>query len=175
MHRAVFLDRDGVINRRAPQGQYITQWEDFELLPKVPAGIQLLNEANFAIIVVSNQRCVAKGLLTIQELEAIHQRMLHQLASSNARIDAVYYCPHDDVLACSCRKPAPGMLLLAAEEHSIDLSNSWMVGDSDSDVEAGKRAGSRTIRILRPESSPRTPADLTADSLYDAATRIASL
>jgi D-glycero-D-manno-heptose 1,7-bisphosphate phosphatase len=174
MQKAVFLDRDGVINRNAPEGQYITRWEDFEFLPKVADGIHLLHQANFAVIVVSNQRCVAKGLLAVQELEDMHRRMLDHLARSNAKIDAVYYCPHDNVPACPCRKPAPGMLLHAAQEQSIDLSRSWMVGDSDSDMEAGKSAGCRTVRILTPEPPPRTPADLTADSLYEAAVKITS-
>jgi D-glycero-D-manno-heptose 1,7-bisphosphate phosphatase len=94
MSRAAFLDRDGVINRKAPEGQYITRWEDFQFLPRVAEAITLLNRAGFSAIVVSNQRCVAKGLLTIAELESIHERMLAQLAASNAPLAGVYYCPH---------------------------------------------------------------------------------
>src|SRR6516225_930799 len=128
MRRAVFLDRDGVINRKAPEGQYVTRWQDFEFLPQVAEAIQLLNRAELAVIIVSNQRCVAKGLITTENLEAIHRRMLDQLAAVNARIKAVYYCPHDNTPPCSCRKPAAGMLVQAALDHSIDLSRSWMVG-----------------------------------------------
>ena len=176
MRSAVFLDRDGVINRKAPEGQYITRWQDFEFLPKVGEAIQLINGAGLSVIVVSNQRCVAKGLITIEELEAIHRRMLDQLVAVSARIDAVYYCPHDDKPPCPCRKPAAGMLLQAALDHSIDLSRSWMVGDSDIDVEAGKKAGCRTARILRPGASKQVAAaDLTAESLYEATRKIVSV
>ena len=169
MSRAAFLDRDGVINRKAPEGQYITRWEDFQFLPRVAEAITLLNRAGFSAIVVSNQRCVAKGLLTIAELESIHERMLAQLAASNAPLAGVYYCPHDNHSSCSCRKPAPGMLLQAATEHAIDLADSWMVGDSDIDIQAGKTAGCRTLRILRNGVSPEITADLSAPSLFEAA------
>jgi D-glycero-D-manno-heptose 1,7-bisphosphate phosphatase len=127
MGKAAFLDRDGVINRKASEGEYITRWEDFQFLPRVAEGIALLNRAGLAVIVVSNQRCVAKGLLSIAELELIHQRMVEQLAASNAFLTGIYYCPHDNHLSCSCRKPAPGMLLQAACEHAIDLTNSWIL------------------------------------------------
>ena len=169
MPRAAFLDRDGVINRKAPEGQYITRWEDFQFLPRVAEAITLLNRAGFSAIVVSNQRCVAKGLLTIAELESIHERMLAQLAASKAPLVDVYYCPHDNHSSCLCRKPAPGMLLQAATEHSIDLADSWMVGDSDIDIQAGKAAGCRTLRILRNGVSPEITADLSARSLFEAA------
>ena len=169
MSRAAFLDRDGVINRKAPEGQYITRWEDFQFLPRVAEAITLLNRAGFSAIVVSNQRCVAKGLLSIAELESIHERMLAQLALSNAPLAGVYYCPHDNHSSCFCRKPAPGMLLQAATEHSIDLADSWMVGDSDIDIQAGKTAGCRTLRILRNGVSPEITADLSAPSLFEAA------
>lgn len=172
MPRAVFLDRDGVINRKADEGQYITHWQDFEFLPQVAEGIEILNRANFAVIVVSNQRCVARGLITTEDLEALHGRMLETLASWNARVDAIYFCPHDNDARCDCRKPSSGMLLKAAKDHSVDLSESWMVGDSDIDIEAGKNAGCRTARILRANSSQQTPADLVAASLYEVARKI---
>ena len=170
----MFLDRDGVINRKAPEGQYITRWQDFEFLPRVAEAIEVLNRADFSVVIVSNQRCVARGLITTEDLESMHQKMLDQLAALGARIDGVYYCPHDNDAQCTCRKPAPGMLLQAAGDHSIDLMNSWMVGDSDGDMEAGKKAGCRTLRILRPGVSPRVTADLTADSLHEAAGKIVS-
>jgi D-glycero-D-manno-heptose 1,7-bisphosphate phosphatase len=175
MGKAAFLDRDGVINRKAPEGEYITRWEDFQFLPGVAEGIALLNRAGFAVIVVSNQRCVAKGLLSIAELELIHQRMVEQLAASQAFLTGIYYCPHDNHLSCSCRKPAPGMLLQAAREHSIDLANSWMVGDSDIDMRAGKTAGCRTLRIIHNGTLPQVPADLFAPSLFEAAQELVKL
>jgi len=168
MNKAVFLDRDGVINRRPPQGDYLTRWEDMHLLPGTAEAISLLNRAGFRVIVVSNQRCVAKGLISAGELESMHERMCMVLAGEGATIDAVYYCPHERETGCACRKPAPGMLLTAANAHQIDLSASWMIGDSDIDIAAGHDAGCRTARLLTDEGVPRERADLTANSLLEA-------
>jgi histidinol-phosphate phosphatase family protein len=168
MKRAVFLDRDGVINRGAGEGNYITRWEDFEFLPGAAQAIASLAQAGWAVIVVSNQRGVAKGLLSIAELETIHQRMLGELAKAGAGLDGIYYCPHEIEPACECRKPAPGMLLRAAREHQIDIAASWMVGDSETDMEAGRRAGCRTLRI----TGGAPMLDGSAPSLLDAARRI---
>ena len=168
MHRAVFLDRDGVINVKASEGQYITRWERFQFLPDAADAIARLNRAHFSVIVVSNQRGVARGLMTIDALEEIHRNMVAQLAALNARIDAIYYCPHEAEASCACRKPAPGMLLQAATDCSIDLHNSWMVGDSDSDILAGKNAGCRTVRILRSDVIPEVASDLIFHSLNEA-------
>jgi D-glycero-D-manno-heptose 1,7-bisphosphate phosphatase len=177
MNKAAFLDRDGVINQNAPNGGYTTCWEDFHFLPGVAEAIALLNRANYLVIVVTNQRGVAKGLLTIATLEEIHNKMTAQLAAAGARIDAIYYCPHGSDQPCACRKPAPGMLLDAAKAHHIDLPNSWMIGDSVSDIEAGRQAGCKTILISStPESSePTIAADLPAYSLHDAVNKLLSL
>ena len=175
MPKAAFLDRDGVINRKAPEGQYVTRWEDFEFLPRVAEAIALLGRAGFSVIVVSNQRGVAKGLLTITELELIHARMLKQLAAAAAHLTAVYYCPHDSGPSCTCRKPAPGMLFQAAREHGIELASSWMVGDSDIDMEAGKAAGCRTVRVLANGTLPEVAGDLTVHSLFEAAEELIQL
>lgn len=158
MKPAVFLDRDGVINRGPDEGGYILRWADFRFLPGVAEAISSLNGAGWKVIVVSNQRCVGKGLLTIAELDAIHQRMNDELAKAGAKLDGIYYCPHEKEPPCDCRKPLPGMFLRAAREHEIDLSLSWMVGDSESDIEAGKSAGCRTIRI-----NAEAPADGISD------------
>ncbi len=117
MKKAAFLDRDGVINRKAPEGQYVTRWEEMEFLPGAGEAIRLLNDAGFFVVVVSNQRCVAKGLISTDELESIHARMRGEFQVAGARIDAIYYCPHDDQPPCGCRKPQPGMLLEAARTH----------------------------------------------------------
>jgi D-glycero-D-manno-heptose 1,7-bisphosphate phosphatase len=168
MHRAVFLDRDGVINRKAPEGEYITRWEQMHFLSGVAPAISLLNEAGFRVIVVSNQRCVAKRLITTADLNTMHQRMADVLGESGARIDGIYYCPHENQPACGCRKPAAGMLLQAAREHRIDLAASWMIGDSESDVQAGRTAGCKTARLLlSPDEASECAADLIAPSLLD--------
>jgi len=165
MKRAAFLDRDGVINRKPKEGQYVTRWEEMQFLPGVAEGIALLIGAGFCVIVASNQRCVAKGLLTVRELDLIHQRMCQELAAAGAVITEVYYCPHETQPPCSCRKPAPGMLLAAARAHEIDLAASWMIGDSDIDVEAGKNAGCKTARILKSDQIASGSADVLAQSL----------
>jgi histidinol-phosphate phosphatase family protein len=168
MKKAVFLDRDGVINRKPSEGQYVTRWEEMQILPGVGEAIALLIGAGYCVIVVSNQRCVAKGLLTVRELDSIHQRMCQELAAAGAVVTDVYYCPHETQPPCTCRKPAPGMLLAAAQAHQIDLTSSWMIGDSDSDMEAGRNAGCRTVRILNGDPVVSGVADVIAQSLLNA-------
>jgi D-glycero-D-manno-heptose 1,7-bisphosphate phosphatase len=183
MTSAAFLDRDGVINRKAPDGQYVTRWEDFHLLPGVIEGIAQLNRAGLRVIVVTNQRCVAKGLLTEAELEKLHRQMSEHLAQARARIDAIYYCPHELEPSCACRKPAPGMLLEAARSHGLDLAASWMIGDSDSDIQAGKNAGCKTARLSgnkqtendAEDGASRNDADIVAVSFLDAIQQILQL
>jgi D-glycero-D-manno-heptose 1,7-bisphosphate phosphatase len=119
------------------------------------------------VIVVSNQRCVAKGLVTTGELDAMHQRMCREPGAVGANIDGVYFCPREEQPPCSCRKPEPGMLFAAADEHEVDLTSSWMIGDSEKDVEAGRSAGSRTARILRAEARADGNADVLARSLLE--------
>jgi len=172
MKRAVFIDRDGVINRKAEEGAYVTRWEDFHMLPGVAEAISLLDRAGWSVIVISNQRCVAKGLLTITELEAIHQKMLEELSRSGANLGGIYYCPHDKEPPCSCRKPSPGMLLTAAQEHQIDLTLSWIIGDSDSDIAAGRRAGCGTVRIIAELPAESESADCFARSLLEASEKV---
>jgi D-glycero-D-manno-heptose 1,7-bisphosphate phosphatase len=168
MNRAAFLDRDGVINRKAPKGEYITRWEQLEFLPGVVDAVVRLKQAGFLVIVITNQRCVAKGQITVPELESLHNRMSKELARAGAEIDAIYYCPHEKQPVCSCRKPAPGMLLRAAREFDIDLSASWMIGDSEIDTQAGKNAGCRTARLVGVNEIPETRPDATASSLLEA-------
>jgi D-glycero-D-manno-heptose 1,7-bisphosphate phosphatase len=174
MDKAVFLDRDGVINRKAPEGEYVTSWEDMHFLPGVAQAVAVLNRHGFKVIIVSNQRCVAKGLLSISELESMHRRVTDWLLDQGAAIDAIYYCPHEKQPPCCCRKPSPGMLLKAASEHDIDLSASWMIGDSDSDVNAGRNAGCRTARVHGHEGVIAVEADIVASSLLEAVDQLLS-
>lgn len=173
MNKAVFLDRDGVINRKAPaEDDYITRWEEIEILPGVCQAIAWLNRVGFKVIVVTNQRGVAKGHITIAQLESIHERMCQHLARAGARIHGIYYCPHGLEPPCTCRKPEPGMLFEAARAHNVDLAVSWMIGDSERDVEAGKRAGCRTARLTMDPKTIGTVADVVAPSLIAAIPRI---
>jgi D-glycero-D-manno-heptose 1,7-bisphosphate phosphatase len=173
VNKAAFLDRDGVINRKAPtEDEYVTRWEEMEILPGVAQAIGLLNRAGFLVIVVSNQRSVAKGLITEAELNSIHRRMCDALASGGATIHGIYYCPHELEPPCDCRKPQPGMLLRAARMHDIDLSASWMIGDSDKDVGAGKSAGCKTVRVLRSYETEDGRGEWVARSLLEATHKI---
>jgi D-glycero-D-manno-heptose 1,7-bisphosphate phosphatase len=175
MKKGAFLDRDGVINRKPPEGQYVTRWEAMEFLVGAREAIHFLNQAGYFVVVVSNQRCVAKGLITRSELDWIHTRMREEFQASGARIDAIYYCPHDSNPPCNCRKPKPGMLLEAARQHELDLAKSWMIGDSEQDVAAGKSAGCRTARLME-DGKPRVDgADVFASSLLDAVQKILEL
>lgn len=177
----MFVDRDGVINRRPAEGEYVTRWEDFHILRGVAEGIALLNHAGFSVIIVTNQRCVAKGLMTEADLQKMHERMTDDLARAGAQIDATFYCPHEIEPPCDCRKPAPGMLLNAARLRGIDLRTSWMIGDSDNDVEAGVNAGCKTARVVVTDATSSESAriseatiiaDFVASSLLDAIRQI---
>jgi D-glycero-D-manno-heptose 1,7-bisphosphate phosphatase len=174
MSRAAFLDRDGVINRKPPEGQYVTHWEGMHFLPDVAGAIALLNRADFRVIVVTNQRCVAKGLVSAAALEAMHQQMSEELAAGGAKIDEIYYCPHEKYPPCFCRKPAPGMLLAAARAHDIDLTASWMIGDSEIDVEAGRNAGCRTALVLTDDETATVSCDVVGSSLLETVGRLLS-
>ena len=153
--KAIFLDRDGTINKYVG---FLRDDNQFELLEGVAEAIKKINMLGFLCIVVSNQPVIARGEVTLAELQVIHNKMETLLGLSGAYIDRVYYCPHHPhkgyegeiselKIDCECRKPKPGMLLKAAENLNINLSESWMVGDSEIDIMAGKRAGCKTALI----------------------------
>jgi D-glycero-D-manno-heptose 1,7-bisphosphate phosphatase len=147
MGETVFLDRDGVINRKAEEGSYITRWPEFQLLPGATCAIARLTHAGIRTIVLTNQRAVARGLMTKQELAEIHARMVETLAKQGARIDAVFACEHD-VETCDCRKPAAGLFLRARREiPAIDFACSTIIGDSASDLEPGHALGCRLVLV----------------------------
>ena len=149
--RAVFLDRDGVI---VEQKEYLNQAEDLILIPGAGEAIARLNTASIPVIVVTNQAGIAKGHLTLSDLEEIHARLRRELSTCKAHLDAIYYCPHhpgatvpEFLRDCPCRKPGVGMFEKARNEHGIDLEASYLVGDATGDILAGKRAGCRTILV----------------------------
>lgn len=157
---AVFLDRDGVINdNRKP----VNKPADLKLYPWVAASIQRLNQAGFLVFVVTNQGGIELGYMTALALQLVHQRMADLLAEADAFIDEITYCPHYRT-PCACRKPEPGMILTLAKKYDIKLSDSWMVGDREPDILAGKAAGCRTIKL----GAADTPADYTCDRLDQA-------
>ncbi len=128
--RTVFLDRDGVLNEKMPEGQYVTRWAEFHVLAGVPDAVRRLNDAGMRVIVVSNQRGIARGLYTLADVEAIQSAFQHQLNAHGAHIDAFFICPHD-IDQCNCRKPLPGLFEQAvAQFPEITAATSVMIGDS---------------------------------------------
>jgi D-glycero-D-manno-heptose 1,7-bisphosphate phosphatase len=145
--RYVFLDRDGVLNRKPPEGAYVTDWSQFQWLPGAVEAIARMNRAGMTVIVVSNQRGIALGLYSEAGLELIFSNMRAHLARHGARLDAIYYCPHD-VGQCQCRKPDIGLFEQAWKDFPrATADNSAVIGDSLSDIQAGNRLGMKTIFI----------------------------
>lgn len=143
----MFLDRDGVINRKPAEGSYVTSWSDFAFLPGTLEALRLLAERDVLTIVVTNQRAVSRGLLTSEDLARIHRNMVEAIDATGGRIDAVLTCEHDEGV-CACRKPATGLFLQAqARFPSIDFAKSVVVGDSATDLEPGHRLGCRAVLL----------------------------
>lgn len=153
--RAIFLDRDGTINKYVG---FLRNIDDFELLPGVTEAIRKINESGYLAIVITNQPVLARGEVTWDQLQEIHNKMETLLGKEGAYLDGIYFCPHHPdkgfegeipelKIECDCRKPKPGLFLKAAEDFNIDLESSWMVGDGKNDVLAGKNAGCRTALI----------------------------
>lgn len=142
----VFLDRDGVINRN--RRDYVKRWGEFAFLPGARRAIADLTLAGYRIIVITNQACVGKGLISALALEALHQRMLHEIAVAGGRIETILCCPHRSDEHCPCRKPAPGMLLQARDEYGVDLRRAVVVGDSSTDMHAARAAGVPGILVF---------------------------
>lgn len=170
--RYVFLDRDGVINRKAPEGKYVAHWNDLDILPGVEAAIAALNRSGRRVIVVSNQRGIALGYYSGSDVEALHRRLQEHLALHGAHIDAFYYCPHDEG-ECDCRKPGTGMFLQAFRDFpEASAANSIAIGDSPSDIEAARALKMPSILISGDPSTQKPGgdraaelADFTAESL----------
>jgi D-glycero-D-manno-heptose 1,7-bisphosphate phosphatase len=173
--RYVFLDRDGIINRKPPEGEYIFDWSRFQLLPGVETAIAKLNHSNRRVIVVTNQRGIALGLYSGIQVEALHAHLQQQLAERGAHIDAFYYCPHDNN-QCDCRKPKPGLLQQAFRDFpDAAPSNSLLIGDSVSDIECARNLAIPAIFILGPSQTRKSGsaqavalADAVSSSLEDA-------
>jgi D-glycero-D-manno-heptose 1,7-bisphosphate phosphatase len=175
MRRAVFLDRDGVLNRNIwnpATGKYESPLtpEDFELLPDVIPALQLLRDAGYLLFLVSNQPNHAKGKAGMDTLDAIHRRLETALTAAEISFAAFYYCYHHPEFTgeCVCRKPSPYFLFEARDAFGLSLAASWMVGDRASDIECGRAAGSRTIEIAD-QSVVKTKADHAVTGLWPAA------
>lgn len=167
--RYVFLDRDGVLNRKLPEGAYVCDWAQFQWLPGAIEAVARMNRAGLTVILVSNQRGIALGLYTPLQLEQIHANMQSELARHGAWLDAIYYCPHDQG-ECHCRKPETGLFEQAWQRFpQAGAQNSLVIGDSLSDIQAGHRLGMKTI-FLDGEADRRKPGASAAAELADEAT-----
>jgi D-glycero-D-manno-heptose 1,7-bisphosphate phosphatase len=179
--RAIFLDKDGTLVEDVP---YNVDPARVRLSPMAGAALRHFRRQGFALLVVSNQAGIAKGLYCERKLQAVRERLSELLAGEGIALDGFYFCPHhpDGCIAryaihCACRKPRPGMILRAARRHAVDLSQSWMIGDILDDVEAGNRAGCRTVLLNNGNetewklTSGRQPT-LMASNLYEAASAI---
>lgn len=153
--KAIFLDRDGTINKYKG---FLRNIKEFELISSTVDAIKIINSSEYLCIVITNQPVVARGEVTMEELEEIHKKMETELGFEGAYLDGIYFCPHHPhkgfkgeiselKIDCECRKPKPGMLFKAAEDFNIDLKQSWMIGDGENDIKAGKAAGCKTIYI----------------------------
>ena len=171
--KAVFLDRDGTINKYIG---FLRDIDDFELIDGVASAIKAINASGYLAIVVTNQPVIARGEVSFEELQEIHNKMETLLGEQGAYVDAIYYCPHHPhkgyegerpelKIECDCRKPKPGMLLQAAKDFNIDLEHSWMIGDGENDITAGKNAGCHTALITVDENDRGQEVSVT--SLYE--------
>ncbi len=174
--KAIFLDRDGTINKYVG---FLTNIDKFELLDGVTEAIQQINASGYLAIVVTNQPVIARGEVSFEQLDEIHHKMETLLGQEGAYLDAIYYCPHHPhsgypgevkelKIECDCRKPKPGMLMKAAKDYNIDLEESYMIGDSENDILAGKNAGCKTVLIGKEDYDQ----DITVGSLLEGVQKI---
>ena len=167
---AVFLDRDGTINVKAPEGAYITSPGQLRLLPGAGTAVRWLNLAGLLVLVVTNQRGVALGQMTLQQVAEVNQALQQRLQRYGARVDGFYVCPHSE--GCACRKPSPGLLLKAQLDHpAIRLERTVTIGDSEADVAAALAAGSHAVRLGPPGT--RTQASALCRDLASAVRALA--
>ena len=145
MNKAVFLDRDGIIN--VERKDYVKTVEEFVLIEGIFDAIKIINEKGYLVIIITNQSVINRGIIDIQKLKEIHEYFLKQATKNNAKIDGIYFCPHKPDENCECRKPKPGMILRALKDFQIDVKKSVMFGDSDKDIEAAKKAGCKGVLV----------------------------
>jgi D-glycero-D-manno-heptose 1,7-bisphosphate phosphatase len=162
---AVFLDRDGVINRNAAEGDYVKSWAEFRFLPGALEALRLLAALEAPVVVVTNQRGIARGRMTESDLADINWRMHGEVARAGGRIDRVEFCPHES--DCDCRKPATGMFVRAARDMELDLSGAAMIGDRATDMQAAEAIGALKV-LIRGHPEPMPEVDYEAEDLLDA-------
>ncbi len=148
--KVVFLDRDGVINKKPPEDDYVKNWSEFEFLPGAIEALRLLTQNDYDLYVVTNQRGISRSMMSEHDLKVIHEKLKEELEKHGVKINQIYYCPHGEDDGCECRKPKPGMLFQAASEHDFDLTKAIFLGDDERDLQAGDAARCKTI-LVEPE------------------------
>tara|TARA_B110000196_G_scaffold238025_1_gene206440 strand:+ start:83 stop:574 length:492 start_codon:yes stop_codon:yes gene_type:complete len=146
--KVVFLDRDGVLNVK--KNDYVKTVSELEIFPFILEPLKKLQNAGFKLIIITNQSAINRGLTTHKEIQKIHSELKKFLKKDNISISAIYYCPHRPDENCTCRKPKPGLIYQAMNDFKIDINQSWFIGDSETDVEAGKSVGCKTL-LISPE------------------------
>lgn len=182
MFPAIFLDRDGVIIEN--RSDYVRQWSHVTVLPKAIDALSGFKRQGFKIVVVTNQSAIGRGLMTFEDAQAINERLVAAIKESGGWVDAVFMCPHKPEDNCECRKPQPGLLLQAAQQFSLDLRSSWMVGDAWTDLLAGQsagvegtimvRTGRGAVQLLQTQREEMKPY-FVCDDVFDAFTKITFL
>jgi D-glycero-D-manno-heptose 1,7-bisphosphate phosphatase len=147
MNKAIFLDRDGVINKNAAEHDYIKSWNDFVLLEGVIETLKIFHQLGYLVVVVTNQAGVSKGLMSETTVKEIHSNLNKLLSKNGTKVDYFYYCPHKEQDKCDCRKPKTGMIRRAVSDLDIDLKSSILIGDSDMDFNLGIKANLNTILV----------------------------
>ncbi len=158
--KVIFLDRDGVINKKPPKADYVKNWNEFEILSGSIEAISILIKNGYDIYIISNQAGIARGMMTTDDLNEIHENMVNRIEKNGGKILGIYYCPHGWDEGCECRKPKPGMFFQAAREHHIDLTKAVFIGDDERDVEAGEAARVKTILVTPNKSFLEIVKDL---------------
>lgn len=158
MTKAIFLDRDGVINQE--RKDYVKKVEEFVILENVPDAINLIKNNGFLVIIITNQSAVNRKLLTIENLDRIHEKLQKYLKEHNTSLDGIYFCPHTPSENCKCRKPEPGLIIQAVNDFEIDISQSFMIGDSKKDIQAAENAGCKGILLKKNQTLLEVIVDL---------------
>jgi D-glycero-D-manno-heptose 1,7-bisphosphate phosphatase len=174
MNKCVFFDRDGIVNKAPVEGGYVERLEDFEILPEFVSVLKAVSAEGYLAAVVTNQRCVSRGIVSLDVVDSMHDHLRRVLEDEyGITLLDIMLCPHGRDDGCDCRKPKPGMLLTVAQQHDIDLDSSWMIGDHETDIEAGTKAGCRTIRVLYGDSV--SSADFAVVSMVDLQEQISGI
>lgn len=169
--RAVFLDRDGVINEN--RADHVKCWGEFRFLPGAPEAIARLTRAGVPVFIITNQAIVNRGVVSCKVVEAINRQMVRELERKGAKVAGVAYCPHRPDEQCTCRKPEPGLLHQLAQQHGVRLQEAVLIGDARTDIEAGRAAGCETILVLTGRGAAQLP--LVLDQSAGAVTVAADL